>query len=266
MKKLLVILFIGFGFISCEDVIELDLNTAEPKLVVEANISVLKDDHTPYNSFIRLTESTSFYNHDIPFVDDAVVTITSENNQVFSFIHTANGYYEADFIPEENIEYTLEIIYKNEVYQATTSLKTTSSFEYVEQKDDGGFFGDQIELKAFFSDPAEEENFYYFVALCERGDRRSVSNDEFYNGNTTFLMYTDEDLIPGDEVRFHLYGTSEGFYNFMSKILQQSGTGSPFDTPPAGIRGNVVNTTNGDNFPYGYFRISEVSVLNYTVE
>src|SRR5699024_9701321 len=164
MKKLLVILFIGLGFISCEDVIELDLNTAEPKLVVEANISVLKDDHTPYNSFIRLTESTSFYNHDIPFVDDAVVTITSENNQVFSFIHTANGYYEADFIPLENIEYTLEIIYKNEVYQATTSLKTTSSFEYVEEKDDGGFFGDQIELKAFFTDPAEEENFYYFVA------------------------------------------------------------------------------------------------------
>lgn len=266
MKRFLVILVIGLGLMSCEDVVELDLNTADPKLVIEANISVLKEDHSPYNSFIRLTESASFYTNDILFVDDAIVTITSENNEVYEYIHTTNGYYESIFIPQENIEYTLEIHYKNETYQATTSLKTTSAFEYVEQKDDGGFFGDQIELKVFFTDPTEEENYYYFVALCERGDRRSVSNDEFYNGNTTFLMYTDEDLIPGDEVRFHLYGTSEGFYNFMSKILQQSGSGNPFDTPPAGIRGNVVNVTNSENYPYGYFRISEVSVLNYTVE
>lgn len=266
MKKIFLIVLIGVGLLGCEDVVDLDLNTAEPKLVVEANITVLKDTHASYNSSIRLTKSASFYTNEIPFVDDAIVKITDQNNLEMLFIHVGNGNYEADFIPQENMEYTLEIIYKDELFQAVTSLQTTSSFEYVEQNNDGGFFGDQIELKAFFTDPADERNFYYFVAYCERGDRRSVSNDEFYNGNTTFLMYTDEDLIPGDEVRFHLYGTTEGFYNFMAKILQQSGTGGPFDTPPAGIRGNIVNTTNNKNYPYGYFRISEVSVLNYTVE
>ena len=77
-----------------------------------------------------------------------------------------------------------------------------------------------------------------------------------------------EDLITGDEVVFNLYGVNEQFYNFMFVLLQQStdqGSG-PFETQPATVRGNIINETNSDNFPLGYFRISEVSTLNYIVQ
>ena len=51
-------------------------------------------------------------------------------------------------------------------------------------------------------------------------------------------------------------------------LLQQSSDQSdgPFETQPATVRGNFVNQTNEANFPLGYFRISEVSILTYTVE
>jgi hypothetical protein len=52
-------------------------------------------------------------------------------------------------------------------------------------------------------------------------------------------------------------------------ILLQQGSdqgGGPFETQPATVRGNMINETNSDNFPLGYFRVSEVSTLTYVVE
>ena len=93
-----------------------------------------------------------------------------------------------------------------------------------------------------------------------------VYDDEFFDGNTIFGYYFVEDLAPGDEVQFNLYGVSEAYHNFMFILLQQTGDGGPFETQPATVRGNIVNETNPDNFPLGYFRISEVSTLNYMVQ
>jgi hypothetical protein len=54
----------------------------------------------------------------------------------------------------------------------------------------------------------------------------------------------------------------------MIVLLQQTedGGGGPFETQPATVRGNMINQTNPDNFPLGYFRISEISTIVYTVQ
>ena len=51
-------------------------------------------------------------------------------------------------------------------------------------------------------------------------------------------------------------------------LLQQNAAdgGGPFETQPATVRGNCINDTNPENFPLGYFRLSEVAELIYTVE
>ena len=58
-------------FASCQDVIELDLNTSEPKLVIEATINVLKDGSS--EAFVRLSETIPFYENLIPPITDAIV-------------------------------------------------------------------------------------------------------------------------------------------------------------------------------------------------
>lgn len=266
MKKIYLLVFF-FGILtSCQDVIEVELNDAPPRLVIEANINILEDGSS-LSSLVKLTTTAPFFDNVVPIVEDAIVLITDENGVEYPFEYRGEGLYQGTFLPQEDIDYSLKIIYDDEVYTATTQLQTTATLEYVNQRDDGGFSGEDIELKVFFNDPINEENFYYFTGITEKGTVRSVYNDEFSNGNLNFGYFVVEDLAPGDSVIFNLYGVDEDFYNYMFVLLQQIGGGSgPFDTQPATVRGNIINETNPENYPLGYFRISEVSILNYIVQ
>jgi hypothetical protein len=266
MKKLFIALFLFGTLTSCEEVVDVDLNDAAPRLVVEANINISQDGAS-IDSWVKLTTTAPFFDDNVPFVADANVEIIDENNFAYTFEYVDEGIYHGTFFPQENTDYTLRIIYKNESYTATTQLQPTATLEYVQQRDDGGFTGEDIELKAFFTDDGNEKNFYYFTGASEKGILRDVYDDEFFNGNTIFGYYLVEDLAPGDNINFALYGVDEQFYNYMYVLLQQTGTGGgPFETQPATVRGNIINETNPDNYPLGYFRISEVSTLNYTVQ
>ena len=251
---------------SCEDVIEVDLDTSSPRLVIEASINVLEDGSTA--SIIQLSKTAPFFDNVIPAVEDAIVTITSENGDVFNFNHVDNGAYSTNFIPNPALEYTLTVIESGQTYIATEQLNTVSPIENIEQIDDGGFTGDQIELRFTFTDPAGIENYYFIEALSLKGDSRDAFDDEFFDGNEVPGFYFVEDLEAGDVVTFNLFGVDEPFYNFMFVLLQQGSEdgGGPFETQPATIKGNIVNETNADNYPLGYFRISELSTETYTIQ
>ena len=264
-KRWLLVLFLGI-FAACEDVVEVDLSESEPKLVIEASINLLEDGSSVAN--VILTRTAPFFDQTVPFVANASVKITDENGIVYPFLYTENGIYQGDITPQPEVMYTLEVIDNGEIYTATEQLVSGPTLEYVEQNDNGGFNGDEIELKAYFTDPSTEANYYFFEGLSTRGDVRDAFYDEFFNGNQIFGFYSVEDLEQGDEVVFNLYGVDAQFYNFMYVLLQQSTdqSGGPFETQPATVRGNIINETRSENFPLGYFRISEISTLTYTVE
>ncbi|PKP24978.1 MAG: DUF4249 domain-containing protein [Bacteroidetes bacterium HGW-Bacteroidetes-2] len=265
--KLVKIIFIllAISLNSCEEEIDLDLNEAEPKLVIEASINIEEDGSN--FAFIKLTTTTPFFNTDIPFVADATVTITDENGIQYPFSHSENGFYLGDLIPQANVDYTLKITHKNELYTATTHLESAVPIEFIEQRNNGGFTGEDIELKAYFTDPSGKPNFYFFEGLSSKGDSFDALKDTFFDGNLIFGYYLVEDIAPGDTVNFNLYGINETNYNFLfTLLLQTESPGGPFETQPATVRGNIVNLTNPDNFPLGYFRISEVYRFSYTVQ
>lgn len=266
MKRMFILLLFLGTLISCEEVVEIDLNTSEPRLVIEASINLLEDGSS--NSTVKLTTTAPFFDSQIPIVANATVTITDNNGAIYPFVYTSEGIYVNDLIPVLGNTYDLEIIYEGETYTASEQLNTVSPLEFVEQRNDGGFTGEDIELKAFFTDPIGLGDHYFFEGISERGIVLDTLFDEFFDGNPIFGFYLVEDLVPGDEVIFNLYGVDEQFYNFMFVLLQQSSEQSdgPFETQPATVRGNIINETNGDNFPLGYFRISEVSTLTYTVQ
>lgn len=268
--RIITLLFSVFFFISCEEVIDVELNESDPKLVVEATMFRLLEDQSGATE-IKLSLTAPFFDTIIPTVTDAQVTITDSNNNSFVFTHLENGRYvsETNLIPQDNTDYTLTIIYNGETYTATEQIEQVFPWEdEVEQDNEGGFFSDEIEVKAFWSDPIDEENYYYVTIFSERGDEIDIASDEFFNGNRIFATYSDEDLVAGDELTFQLEGVDRNFNNFMFVLLQQSsdGGGGPFETQPATVRGNVINETNPDNFPLGYFRISERDILTYTVQ
>ncbi len=256
---------------SCEDVIDVDLNNAPPKLVIDASINCFKD--TPGNEqSIKLSLTAPYFDTNLPPATGAEVILSDENNNVFNFVEVeATGIYTtADFIPNIDQAYTLTIVYQGETYSATETLKSVVPIEYVEQNDSGGFSGDETELKAFYTDPADEENYYFFEFISDIPEipALEVYKDEFTNGNLIFGFYTEEDLETNDVVVIRNHGVSRQFYDFMFLLLQQNNEegGGPFETQPATVRGNCVNQTNPEKFPLGYFSLSEVAEFVYVVQ
>jgi hypothetical protein len=63
-------------------------------------------------------------------------------------------------------------------------------------------------------------------------------------------------------------GVSKTYYNYMSVLVSLAGNsgGRPFQSPQSTIRGNIINTTNIDNYALGYFSLSEVDTRNYVIQ
>jgi len=271
VNKKFLLMLLCISIYTCEEPISLDLNTSEPKLVIEASINWIKG--TPGNEQeIKLSLTAPYYDLETPPANNAIVTVFDSNNNQYNFIEDGStGVYKNNsFTPVLEEEYSLIINYDGEIYSATETLKSVVPIDYVEQKNDGGFSGDETELKAYYTDPANIENFYFFefrnnftaIPTLE------VYKDEFTDGNQIFGFYTEEDLTAGHEVTIRNYGISKAFYEYMFILLQQNSEegGGPFETTPATVRGNCINETNSENFPLGYFRLSEVDEIIYIVE
>ncbi|NNC70469.1 MAG: DUF4249 domain-containing protein [Flavobacteriaceae bacterium] len=272
MKKTIFILFgILYVLISCEDVIDVDLPTSKPQLVIEAFINWQKDT-SGENQSIKLSLTSPFFEEEIPPATGANVTIRTSGGQIFSFIEagTSGVYVNTSFVPELNLQYQLEIIYNDEVYQGFEILKSVSSIDFIEQEAEGGFLGEDIEIKAYYTDPGNEENYYLYRFLNSSQDELEleVYKDEFINGNQIFAYYSSEDIRQGDEIAIAAYGVSKRFYDYFFLLKQQtdSDNGDPFEVQPATLRGNCINITNPGHFPLGYFRLSQVDSMTYIVE
>ncbi len=75
--------------VGCEDVVDVDLNTAPPKLVIEASINWQKGT-SGNQQRIKLTTTTDYFSTNIPKVSGAIVTITNSTNTVFNFVEVPN--------------------------------------------------------------------------------------------------------------------------------------------------------------------------------
>lgn len=270
MKNIIYILALLF-LVSCEDKVNIDLDTAAPKLVIDANILWQKG--TAGNEQkIKLTLTSDFYNTTIPIVSGATVTVTNSSNTVFNFIETPNTgeYVCSNFVPVINENYTLSVIYEGQSFTSTEKLLATPTIDTTQQTTVQGFGGDEIQVKFFYQDNGLEDNNYLIGVknsdklLPEYG----VIKDEFFQGNQMFGFYTNSDLKAGHILTFSLKGISIRYFNYMNKLLNIAGStnGSPFATPPATLRGNIINQTNESNYPLGYFHLSETDTLSYTVQ
>lgn len=270
MRKLIFVLCMSL-FFGCEEVIDVELNEAEPRLVIEASIDWIKG--TPGNEQeIKLSLTSPFFEDGVTPANNAIVRIENSSGTIFEFFEEGDtGIYTTDtFDPEIDKSYTLFVLYEEELYRAEETMLSVVPIDFIEQENDGGFSGEDIEIKAFYTDPAGIENFYFFEFLADFSPLPDleVYEDRFTDGNQIFGFYSSEDAETGNELRIRIHGVSSRFYEFMFILLQQGGEdgGGPFQTQPATVRGNCVNETDPDNFPFGYFRLSEVDEVIYTIQ
>jgi len=272
MKNLKYILLILNILIltSCEEVVDVDLDTAPPRLVVEASIDWEKGT-TGTNQTIKLTTTTGYYSTEIPTVSGATVVVT-DGNAVFNFIETAEGsgqYLCTNFIPALGRTYTLTVISGGQTYTATETMMQAPDITYTTQAEDGGILGDEIEIRYYYNDIPDQTNFYLTRATASviPVPEYDINSDEFTENNEMFEFFSDEDLKKGDIVNVKIYGISERYYRFMNILLEAAGGGgNPFQGVPTMARGNLVNHTDESNYALGYFRVCQVTNLDITIQ
>ena len=257
---------------NCEDVVDVDVPDGEPRLAVDASFEVyLNEEPIAIEGSLRLTLSAPFFDDNIPSVDNATVFITNlEDDSVINFeLSDDPGFYipvNGSIInPEFDTLYELTIIYDNEIYKATTDLSPSTPINSIEQGDGTLFEGDETEIIVSFTDDGAIDNFYLFdfdFNLLE------VSEDRFYQGESFNFSYFYENMIIGQDITIKILGIDESYYNYAGLLIEQSrqGDAGPFQTPPALLRGNIVNTTNPDNYALGYFNLSEANRIQFTIQ
>ena len=265
MKKLFFLLIIFPALlVSCQDVIDVDLEEKEPKLVIEA-VGIQQENDTVGLIKVLLSTTTPFFQIDTPYVDNAQVSVfVNEQEYVLS---NENSTEYVRIIPMlENSTYKLEILYNQEVYEGETQLYPTVPFDFVEQSTNS-FSEDYIAINAYFTDPpALGDNYYFHFQATGFTAVIDTSDDKLINGNQVSTFYAEE-LQAGDVIAIKIQGISARFNTYFSTLLGQANdSGSPFSTASASVRGNMVNTTTPDKFPLGYFRISQEYQTTYTVE
>ena len=271
MKKITVFLFLSTFLFSCEEVVDIKVPSREPKLVIEAVFEVFFDD-IPITAYtdVKLSLSTDYFEEDIPIVTSAIVTLKNLSDGViidFEDLDLDGNYLPViSFIPEDNIEYELSVIYNNEIYKGIASKIRTPKFINVEQGVKTLFSGKETEVIVEFPDDANKQNFYLFN--FSKNFYLSIE-DRFFNGsnyNFSFFYQEDEVELPTN-VKIKMSGVSRNYYTYFRVLANQSGQsgGAPFQTIPSSLLGNIINTTNTKNFPLGYFHIAETDTYNLSL-
>lgn len=269
MKRLhyVLILFVVFIFSKCEKVIDVDVPSIAPKLIIDAAFEV-NFDETPVtaNTVVKLRLSADYFDTELPIVTNATVYVTNLNsNSVINFNDiNLDGNYVPDvsFIPEDDIPYELTIIYNGETFKGQATKAKSTPFTNVVQGDETLFSGKETEVKVNFTDDANANNFYLFDFT---NSLFLAIEDRFFNGsdyNFSFFYGEDDIELPAT-VNIKMSGITEQYFTYFRVLIDQSGqnAGGPFETIPASLVGNMVNTTNPNEFPLGYFHISETDTF-----
>lgn len=267
------LLFFGLLFIlSCEDLIELELNDTNEILVVEAYINWIKERKTSEQE-VRLSLSSPYFKSTYKPANGAIVTIEDEQGLVYKFVEqgVSGRYLSKDTIPYIiNKAFTLKIDYQGQKYIGTEKLMSVSSINRIEQESVNFFGQERVQLEAYSVDPPEERNFSYFEFISDsfNAPQYNIYRDDFNNGGEYygFLLVNDE-LASGDQIRVRQYALSNFSYNFWYLLIfQNTQQGGPFQATPVNLIGNMVHESNPNLNPLGYFRMSEVSEFNYTIK
>ena len=189
IRKYLIRTVLAAAFLlpSCEKVIEIDLNTADPQFVAEA---VIYKDSVPV---VHLTRTISFFSQEEPdYVEDATVLI-SDGTITEQLNFTGDGFYRgSSVIGTEGKKYWIEIQNEGTTYTGNSFMPPEPdiiSVSYSKNNNQTIFnpYGETMFVIRceFIDDPAAEN--YYMI--------RYILDDEVLSGS--YYLLTEKNAVNG---------------------------------------------------------------------
>lgn len=254
MRYAVIIIFlVSYILTSCEKVIDVDLNDAGKKYVIEGFIT-----DEPGQCEVKITQTKNF-NEDNNFslVSDASVSITDNSSGTnISLAEASPGVYKhASLAGMIGKTYTLHVRVNGDVFTASSTIPQPVNMDTIYVTNDTWFDGGQLKMANIeYNDPAGTANYYRFVRYRNgiKTKRIFVTDDDLTDGrHTTTKLFIDNDneedeLISGDMVKIDMLCIDADVYKYWYS-LEQGSTGNPQSATPANP---VTNITGG---ALGYF-------------
>ena len=270
------LIMVFFLFTACEKVIELDLDTQEKELVIDAHIDWEKG-ATGQEQTILLSYTQPYYSQEAPeSASGATVLVTDNQGNIFPFVeHIAGTYKNLNFTPTLGRRYALMVQYQGKEYVASDILKEVPQLteDNITQSNDGGFTRDQIMLTLRFdANAGETNNFVLRIKASSDGVTRLYGfNDRYFpDGHFTTQILSlsskeEEKFKPGDTVEITLFRVSETYMNYIRVLSNNASNNAGLFSIPNRVRGNIVNRANPQENPLGAFRVAQYSKVTYTI-
>ena len=220
---------------SCEEVIDIDLNSSDPKLVAEG---LIEKNSVAY---VRLSYTTDYFtSEELEYEENATVILTNKSGVSETLTYCGDGLYKGDSIKGTiDDEYTMTIEENGNIYQAVSKLYPAVqiySVHYDKQENKGpGPEETNYKMVLTFSDDPLTDNYYlikFRVNDTLETDRYTLLKDYYY---TTYniIEYSTPiiEFEENDKVVITVYSIDEDAYTYLNELNDLSGFSMSYSTP-----------------------------------
>ena len=262
----LSMLIIGsFFFASCEKVIDIDLNSAAKKYVIEGIVS----DKAGQSKVLLSTTKNFSDDNSFASVSGATITVTDNTGNVSTFVETTPGVYTAPaLVGAVGKTYSLNVVTNGNTFTAVSTMPQKINIDTVFASDEL-LFGDVTKLVNYaYQDPAGKGNNLRFVEYINGLQVKTIflRDDDYVDGNYVqsklWYMADDNDdkykIKQGNKVDVEIFCVAQDVYKYWFS-LDQSATGASQSASPA----NPVTNIKGGAL--GYFSAQTYQTKSFIV-
>lgn len=262
MKKLIALLGLMAFFSSCEKVIDVDLNSADPQTVFEANLQEGQD-----TLWFYLSQTADYFgNEEPPKLDGAQIEFTDADGVAFTAQSAGAGsYFVSGINSAADANFTVKVDYDGfttigESYLPEVVMLDTVRVYYGEAE---GFLPEGYRIRFTFQEPGDRDNFYRLLVKINGEDEGGyiLFEDQLIQGNYFTQDLAFYELEVGDIVEVELRSIDEKVYKYyqtLDAILGQNG-------PPGIAPANPITNLEGE-IQLGYFGTYSTSAISDTVQ
>ncbi len=274
----LILGFLAAVFVGgCEDVVQVELNSTEPKLVIEGYLS-----NYPRDCYFRVSRTTDFFNPrgSIDGVTGALIVVSDNSGSEDTLAENTpgTGYYvfPREFSAVAGKTYSATVVLENRTFTANTTMVDqvrvdSMTFEYEEDNRfvDEGEEQDGYRLHVYFEDTPDRPDY----ARIKLTKRRPFDYDIAYydiflydgrlsDGNTVDYNYFFKVFQLGETAQVELLVMDKVMYDYFLTLREVAvgQEGNVFDVTPANPN------TNWSGGVLGYFGAFNSSYAHKIVE
>jgi hypothetical protein len=264
------LLIISFLFASCKKVINIDLNSSDPRIIIEGTITDQPGQYT-----VKISQSANFdATNNFPGISNANVTITDNLGNAEKLAEKSAGVYVGSVLKgAPGRTYTLKIIADGKEYTATSTMPNPVIIDFLNITTQTTRKSTEKNLSASINDPAGVANYYRFIKIINNVVQTSIliEDDLMQDGNTVLIpllskRQTEDKIISGDNVTVVLQAVDENVYNCFRTLLQLYSSGGG----PGGMLSQSTSPanplTNISNGALGYFSACAVTTKMVVVQ